>query len=101
MGMSVFNRPQAGACPVCGAPMYYRQAPILLEHDFEQYDVWASVRYCEDCGIEIMVPGEAKIARHSARYAVERISAQKRLQQEMLRRQSRVRSIRSFRKRQP
>ena len=72
MGMSVFNRPQAGACPVCGAPMYYRQAPILLEHDFEQYDVWASVRYCEDCGIEIMVPGEAKIARHSARYAVEK-----------------------------
>lgn len=72
MGMSVFNRPQAGACPVCGAPMYYRQAPILLEHDFEQYDVWASVRYCEDCGIEIMVPGEAKIARHSARYTVEK-----------------------------
>ena len=72
MGMSVFNRPQAGACPVCGAPMYYRQAPILLEHDFEQYDVWANVRYCEDCGIEIMVPGEAKIARHSARYAVEK-----------------------------
>ena len=72
MGMSVFNRPQAGACPVCGAPMYYRQAPILLEHDIEQYDVWASVRYCEDCGIEIMVPGEAKIARHSARYAVEK-----------------------------
>ena len=72
MGMSVFNRPQAGACPVCGAPMYYRQAPILLEHDFEQYDVWASVRYCEDCGIEILVPGEAKIARHSARYTVEK-----------------------------
>lgn len=101
MGMSVFNRPQAGACPVCGAPMYYRQAPILLEHDFEQYDVWASVRYCEDCGIEIMVPGEAKSQGIPHGMPWKRISAQKRLQQEMLRRQSRVRSIRSFRKRQP
>lgn len=71
MSMAVFNRPSAGECPVCGAKMYYKQTPIPLEYFFEKYDVWASVKYCDECGIQMMVPGEAKIARHDSRHAIE------------------------------
>lgn len=71
MSMAVFNRPSAGECPLCGAKMYYKQTPIMLEYFYEKYDVWASVKYCDECGIQVMVPGEAKIAKHDSRHAVE------------------------------
>ena len=71
MSMAVFNRPSAGKCPLCGAKMYYKQTPIMLEYSYEKYDVWASVKYCDECGFQIMVPGEAKIAKHDSRHVVE------------------------------
>lgn len=71
MSIAAFNRPPAGDCPICGSKMYFKQTPILLEYCGEQYDVWASIKYCDDCGIQLMVPGEATIAMHASRYMVE------------------------------